>query len=885
MIKKLHLNDLEQMFKRNLIWYVLLLQVNVYCQQFSEVSNILGIEYTLNSSDGWGAGVSFYDFDNDGLDDLTLVLENDYVQLYRNTGSGFEALPPFAFSSGKTRQAIWVDYDNDGYADLFVTTSGPGSCKLYRNQTDGSFVDVTVQSGLFGLNSFNYGATFADYNKDGFIDLYLCRYILNGNSQDPLQVNALFRNNGDGTFTNVSIEAGVSNGTQPSFIGIWIDINSNGWPDLYVINDRASWQNTLYLNNGDGTFTDATTTYGAGMPSDDPMSGTFADFDNDGDLDIYSTNTGTASTPSRLLLNEDGLLFSEVADERGVALNKWGWGSAFLDVDNDSNLDLFVATGYVFTISLPEVESHFFINNGQHSFEIAPASYVDTDLTAASYGVAIGDANGDGYQDVFVVNAENYNSFLLLNEGGSNNYIKVTLAGVASNKMAIGSWISVYVAGEKFVHYTRCGENYCGQNSHHHIFGLSNADLVDSLVVLYPSGHKDVYFNLQANSHYYFTEGETYYVTINSVESNWLCMGDSILISVDNHSSYTWSTGETTQTIYVEEPGTYWVTVTNQFGLSVQSVPVTIQWAPESTIDYQINHISCFGETDGSITVTFDNNQPPVSILWNTGNTTSTIENLDAGIYSFLGVNYFGCPTTGSAMIESPSPISATYNVSDVLCFGENTGSISVTPIGGTTPYSINWGEINPNALNAGVYSILVSDTNLCFTELSIVIEEPTPLNIELWYTNFEEPNNLGTAGIIVAGGTPPYSFEWSNGEIDVQDIYDLKAGEYSVSVIDANGCESNQAFTILNITGVEVYSNSNIKVFPNPFSFNLFIDNYNNTEISFQLYNAQGLLILQEFNTKPPFQISTPHLAEGIYFLNISDKHQFQQFKLVKIH
>jgi hypothetical protein len=194
-------------------------------------------------------------------------------------------------------------------------------------------------------------------------------------------------------------------------------------------------------------------------------------------------------------------------------------------------------------------------------------------------------------------------------------------------------------------------------------------------------------------------------------------------------------------------------------------------------------------------------------------------------------------------------------------------------------------GRINPNALIAGVYSILVSDTNLCFTALSIEIEEPSPIDIELSYTNFEEPDNLGTAGITITGGTPPYTIDWSNGELDVQQIFDLPAGEYNVSVVDANDCEVNQSFTISNITGFEDSRNSNIKVFPNPFSFNLFIENYNNTEISFQLYNAQGLLILQAFNTKPPFQISTPHLAEGIYFLNISDKDKFQQFKLVKIH
>jgi len=872
------------MLKINLIWLVLLLQFNAYCQQFTEAANSFGIDYTLISSDGWGAGVSFYDFDNDGLDDLTLVLENDFVQLYRNTGSSFEALPTFAFSSGKTRQAIWVDYDNDGLADLFVTTSGPGSCKLYRNQADGSFIDVTLESGLFGLNTFNYGATFADYDKDGFLDLYLCRYIVFGNTQNPFEVNALYRNNGNGTFTNVSMEAGVSNGTQPSFMGIWIDVNSNGWPDLYVINDRATWQNTLYLNNGDGTFTDVTATYGAGMPSDDPMSGTFADFDNDGDLDIYSTNTGTASTPSRLLLNEDGLFFSEVAEERGVALSKWAWGAAFLDADNDTDLDLFVATGYALTIFLPELESHFFINNGQHSFDIAPSSYVDIDLTAASYGVAVGDANNDGYPDVFVVNAENYNSFLLLNEGGPNNYIKVTLYGVVSNKMAIGAWISVYANGQKFVHYTRCGENYCGQNSQHHIFGLSNIDLVDSLVVLYPSGHKDVYLNLPVNTHYYFTEGDTYSVNAYTIDNIWLCFGDSVLISADNHSSYLWSTGESSQSIFVDEPGSYWVTVTNQFGLTVESLPVIIQWAPESEVDTQVNDISCFGETDGSIAVYIDGGQPPVSITWNTGATSSVLENLDAGVYSFVGINGLGCQFTGSASVQSPFPLLANYVTGDVLCFGENSGFVELIANGGTAPYSIGWGDINPEALFAGVYNVIVMDTNSCSTMVVFEIEEPLPLSIELSLTNANEPDNLGSANIELLGGTLPYYIEWSTGEIDVYQISGLIAGEYWVNVIDANDCTIAQNFIISDVTAIKSFNTQHYKMYPNPFSTNLIIENITGNNISFQLFNSKAMLIQQANKVSSPINITLPELSNGIYFLNLYDDVRIQQFKLVKI-
>ena len=147
-----------------------------------------------------------------------------------------------------------MDYDNDGDNDLFITATN-GLARLLNNDGLFNFTDVSIAAGLSGFNTNNFGVSFGDYDRDGHLDFYLARYSMTGNVNDPNQTNALYKNNGDGTFTNVTAAAGVGNGIQPSFMGVWIDVDHNSWPDLYVINDRVLWGNALYLNNGDGTFT------------------------------------------------------------------------------------------------------------------------------------------------------------------------------------------------------------------------------------------------------------------------------------------------------------------------------------------------------------------------------------------------------------------------------------------------------------------------------------------------------------------------------------------------------------------------------------------------------------------------------------------------------
>ncbi len=835
-------------------------------QQFASVAESLGILHSLESTDGWGGGMSFFDFDNDGLDDLTFILENDSIVLFKNLGGSFEKLPSPVYVQGRTRQAIWVDYDNDGDHDLFITTYGGGSCILLKNTGDFQFVDATFEAGLAGLTTLNYGATFGDYDRDGDLDLYLCRYNMTGVQSDPQDVNALFRNNGDGTFTNVAFDFWVHNGLQPSFMGVWIDVNNDLWPDLYVINDRDNWMNALYINNGDGTFTDAAQQWQATMFDDDPMTATFADFDNDGDLDLYSTNTGHTLTPSRLLVNQSGEFFSEEAAERGVDLNQWGWGASFIDVDNDSNLDLFVATGWTngFGSSSGEVPSTLYLNQGDHTFAEAPNGYFDASLIAASYGVAIGDIENDGYPDIAVINAKGYNSFLFQNAGGNHHYIKITLEGTVSNRMAIGSWIEVYFGGNKRVHYTRCGENYCGQNSQHHTFGTGVYETVDSVKVRYPSGHTDVHYHLSANQHVTLVEGSSLPKGIEA-SATFLCPGEETQLTALANSSLTWNTGSTDETITIDQAGDYFYTYTSAFGVTVISdtVSITVEEAPEYSIEYQ--NPNCNGGGDGQMQLLIADESADFELFVNGLPAGWSLDALEPGNYHIELISPAGCTYDSYIDLVEPELFEVVPSYLPISCYGDST-EVSLFTFGAQQPIVIDWGSTDEGFLPAGDHFVVVTDGNGCSVHVQLELSEPPLMEV---LVSAEGPEAFN---VQIQGGTPPYTLAVSdpNGEPFDADAVPSVEGYYHFHVSDSEACEVSVAYFYAN-TFVGSLSKVAPRVFPNPVSKTLRVDAPNHRLSQLQLFDATGRM-LQNTALFGASSIALPmsEYAPGFYLLHL---------------
>jgi len=476
---------------------------------FSDATSNFGIDYSyglgINYQYGivsFNGGFSFADFNNDGLDDLTFGSPaGDTIYLYTNEGTSFLALPTSSMFSetGLSSCFYWVDYDNDGDKDLYLANIG-GYNKLYRNDGELSFTDVTFESEIIAGTTFTYSACWADFDLDGWLDLYFVNRRMTGiaSGNPPNSPNFLFRNKGDGTFENVTIQAGVQNSSGLGYAVVAVDYNNDGWPDLYVGNDKDTC-NKLYKNNGDGTFEDVSepNTTGRCISS---MGIDLADFDANGYLDLYVTNGPGGNL---LLQNNGDETFNEVGTTLGISVNHNGWGTIFEDFDNDGDEDIFAVNGG--SNLIPWQRNPLFINQGDGTF-IEDETDSITLNTYHTYGASSGDWNDDGYIDIAVMNVGGDPIKFWQNNGGTNNWFKVHLQGVISNLDGIGTWIEVWSGGQKFIKYTTCGNSFASQYSNDYIFGLGQQEQVDSVVLKWPSGVINSYYELAVNQKITFVE-------------------------------------------------------------------------------------------------------------------------------------------------------------------------------------------------------------------------------------------------------------------------------------------------------------------------------------------------------------------------------------------
>ncbi len=450
--------------------------------QFQEISSSVGLTNTSYGNGTLGGGVSFFDFDNDGWDDLTLSSqEGDPIRFFKNNnGSFIEIFPEGIQNNFETKTVQWVDIDNDGDYDFFAT-SNISSSKLYENLGNLIFQDITEIAGLELPSEFTiFGSSWGDYNNDGFLDVFLSSRVEGSLDTQSL----LFDNNGNNTFSNATSLSGLSPINNTSFCAAFFDYNKDGFQDIYVANDRLP-KNQLYLNNGDETFTEVGVDSGTGVVMD-AMSTAIDDYNNDGWLDIYVTNTfdGNAFFEN----NGDGT-FNNIASSNGTLMESVGWGAVFLDADNNGDKDLYVSGELTSTSDF--LPAAFYYNDGLGNFSIPENIGLEDD--ARSFANAIGDINNDGFPEIAVLNFEPNNAYLWSNEtSNSNNWIKVKLEGTESNRMGIGSWIEISVNGEKQFNYTLCGEGYLGQNSAYEFFGIGQEDTIDYIKVTWLSGEIDL---------------------------------------------------------------------------------------------------------------------------------------------------------------------------------------------------------------------------------------------------------------------------------------------------------------------------------------------------------------------------------------------------------
>ncbi len=443
-------------------------------KEFVDISAKAGV-----ADDGLGKGIAFADINNDGYMDLYVSNKGGANKLLLNNGDGtFKDITATAGAGidhpGFTMGSVFGDYDNDGLIDLYLATGGQYEVeanRLFKNLGNGKFAEVTDKAGV-GLKEFTYSASFGDYDNDGNLDLYCANYGVGAK-------NVLYRNNGDGTFSDVTDIAGVGDRSW-SWMGVWADVNGDNLPDLYVVNGRypAGEPNKLYLNNGNGTFTDISKKAGV----DDPnwgLGATFADIDNNGTLDLFVSNY---VGPNRLFLNDGKGNFADVSSRIKGSHEGWGKGPTFGDIDHDGDLDLYEGDC--------KLANQLYLNDGKGNFvNVADSQPVLKCETVRTKGTAFADIDNDGDLDLYVVNWGAPNK-LYKNTQDDKNFLKVKLTGTVSNHDAFGTKVKVFEQGQdKLValRELRSANGFCAQEPQVLHFGLSAAKSYDVLAV-FPSG-------------------------------------------------------------------------------------------------------------------------------------------------------------------------------------------------------------------------------------------------------------------------------------------------------------------------------------------------------------------------------------------------------------
>lgn len=517
--------------------------------QFTDVTSIASIRFThTNGAIGdyhlpetLGAGGAFLDYDNDGYLDLYLINSAGTSVLYRNNRDGtFTDVTNAAGLSNQGGYGHGVacgDYDNDGYADLYVTNFGAN--RLYRNNGDGTFTDVTTLTGTADTR-WSSSATFFDYDSDSYLDLYVVNYVhyslatpyppcleshafgTNAIESRDARVrgychpknfegapDTLYRNNGDGTFTDVTQAAnirdpgGIFHGKGLGVVAA--DFDADGHPDLYVANDDTP--NYLFYNKGDGTFAEIAiltgTAYSADGIAQAGMGVDAGDYNGDGYIDIFVTNF-SYETNTLYRNNGDGT-FTDVSYQAQLGEESFlylGFGTGFFDADNNGTLDIFVANGHIFPnitqmtdVLSYEQPNQIFWNRGDGTFAEIPFEK----YAAVSRGTLFGDYDNDGDTDLLVTQLNNNVALLQNNTEPRHNWLRIKTVGTLSNRDGIGARITLTFGTSTQIREVRRNASYLSSNDPRLLFGLGTNKTVDRLEIRWPSGIVQVLENLATN--------------------------------------------------------------------------------------------------------------------------------------------------------------------------------------------------------------------------------------------------------------------------------------------------------------------------------------------------------------------------------------------------
>ena len=494
-----------------------------------------------------GSGCAFLDYDADGWQDILLVNGMDWpghtkqrstLSLYRNNRNGTFTDVTRAAGLDVEMYGMGVavgDWNNDGFADVLVTCVGQN--RLFRNTGKGTFVDVTQASGLGGRTAFSTSALWVDFDRDGLLDLFVCNYVkwsperdvfcsLDGKLKSYCTPEAyrgdtcwLFRNRGNGTFEDVTATSGIFDTSSKSLGVAMLDYDGDGWPDLFVANDTQP--NKLYRNMKNGTFKDVAVEAGLAFSADGKaragMGVDAGDFDNSGRPGLAITNFDNEMIGLYKAIRPG--IYEDVAMRAGIGTpsrNSLGFGCVLADLDLDGALDLVVANGHI-DETVRNIRGnvgyaqapHVFLNQGHGVFQDVAAE-VGNDFAQprVGRGLAFGDFDRDGDLDLLVTTNNGPASLFRNDQRAGNRSVRFHLVGTKSNRDAIGAVIQVFHGGASQTRMVRSGSSYLSQSEFPVTFGVAKRDLVDRVVISWPSGRTDEFKNVACGKSYECVEGQ-----------------------------------------------------------------------------------------------------------------------------------------------------------------------------------------------------------------------------------------------------------------------------------------------------------------------------------------------------------------------------------------
>ncbi|MEZ4925611.1 MAG: FG-GAP-like repeat-containing protein [Saprospiraceae bacterium] len=575
-----------------------------------------------------GVAIAIIDVNGDGLDDIVRLNQGVSLNIQYQTSANqaFNVLNVGVIPQNQGSQwgMCTGDMDNNGFADVLVGGRYDG-LKVVSASSDGS---AYTYASYNTPSIFTQGVNFADINNDGFLDAFACHD--DGSAK-------IFANNGDGTFTYqpmwIDLTSYPSSDNSGNYGSVWSDVDNDGDVDLYIAHCRqgvnnpndARRINQLFLNNGDGTYSQDTANVAGLRIGAQSWTADFGDIDNDGDFDCFITNHDVSSQ----LLENDGFgHFTDITVSSGLynAIGGSPIQGVFRDFDNDGYVDILVAGSF----------QYLFKNNGDKTFSKVPNLFSNNNMES----FAIGDLNGDGFQDIYAGYAEIYTTpsgipdVLWMNDGNDNHFFGLNLRGQQSNRGGVGAKVQMFSALGIQTREVRSGESYGISNSLLIHFGLGAETHIDSVVVNWPSGIRDVILEPEIDQYLNFGEGGCLVpnISLEALGNIIFCAGDSLHIQAPAGYAYEWNTGDTTEVINVMMAGDYQVIVTDNDGCTAVSNTISVTVDP-----IEIPSITALGDTifcmGGQVELM---SSPSNSYLWSTGDTTQSISVSDGGAYTVI---------------------------------------------------------------------------------------------------------------------------------------------------------------------------------------------------------------------------------------------------------